>query len=220
MGFLAQACGGFKISADLDLKRVGRLISDTKFSTINKVNICYIEFANSVILSWDSEYHSSETEEFLNFMSCLIEEGSVDFRGEDGAEWGYRYCPDKSAWIEQEVMRVYCTTIADGKKNFYEGELEALMDKIPLKDIIGYLKARDFVVAPLNRKETHQNIVNMIMQTYGLEVDPDVFQDVAHSKISEIAEAAEKYLCNSTNIAYCIKQAIKDNKQSLDKAFQ
>ena len=60
----------------------------------------------------------------------------------------------------------------------------------------------------------------MIMQTYDLEVDPDVFKDVAHSKISEIAEATEKYLCSAKNIAYCIKQTIRDNKQSLDKAFQ
>lgn len=220
MGFLAQACGGFKISAGLDLKKVGKLISDTEFSTVNKVEICYIEFANSIILNWNSEYHSRETEVFLNFMSCFTEEASVDFRAEDGSEWGYRYCPDKSAWIEQEIMRVYCTTGADGKKIFYEGELEALMDKIPLEDIIGYLKARDFAVAPLNRKEMNHNIADMIMQTYDLEVDPDVFKDVAHSKISEIAEAAEKYLCNANNIAYCIKQAIRDNKQSLDKTFQ
>lgn len=57
---------------------------------------------------YDSDnYHEDETIEFLNTLAPYVAEGEVNYDGEDGCIWRFRFDPDKQKWVEESATIDY-----------------------------------------------------------------------------------------------------------------
>ena len=54
-----------------------------------------------------SEYNEDELYELFEITHGMIENGEIDFEGEDGSLWRFIYLPAKEAWDEQYGHIVY-----------------------------------------------------------------------------------------------------------------
>lgn len=57
---------------------------------------------------YDSDnYHEDETIEFLNTLAPYVAEGEVNYNGEDGCIWRFRFDPDEQKWVEESATIDY-----------------------------------------------------------------------------------------------------------------
>ena len=112
MGYYARGYGSvrFRCSSEelLDhlCRRVGEVFEDYDAPQHNRDT----EFDDIEISFWtDDKYHGDDIEELLAWMveNFEIEDGCVEFAGEDDCYWRFLYVKERGGFIEQNGRIVY-----------------------------------------------------------------------------------------------------------------
>ena len=90
----------------------------------------------------DERYDEDDVLEFLEVLTPYISEGQMEFTGEDGAKWRFRFNPNSEEWEEQSGNTVY----ASKGKYSEDSNFGEILSKIPEDIIVTYLSNCGYTV--------------------------------------------------------------------------
>lgn len=112
MGYYARGCGSVRLGCPSEemidhlTRRIEEVFDDYDL-TLPSVDT---EFDEIEITFWvDGKYHSDALDELLSWIveNFKIEDGCVEFAGEDDCYWRFLYVKERGCFIEQNGRIVY-----------------------------------------------------------------------------------------------------------------
>ncbi|MCR5669650.1 MAG: hypothetical protein K6G10_01475 [Butyrivibrio sp.] len=115
MGYGANATGGATLKKGVsETKVVTAIKKHYKSSNSYPLDFDFGSFGSyteedQVYMNlWDSEnYHEEDTEEFLKVIAPFVEEGVLNYHGEDDSVWHFIFNPKTGQWDEEDGTIVY-----------------------------------------------------------------------------------------------------------------
>nr|DAZ46861.1 MAG TPA: hypothetical protein [Caudoviricetes sp.] len=101
MGYCADGSGFANLKRDADIAEL-----KAKLDALD-VWLNWRIYKDSVDFYDSDNYHEDETIEFLNTLAPYVAEGEVNYTGEDGCIWRFRFDPDEQEWVEESATIDY-----------------------------------------------------------------------------------------------------------------
>lgn len=101
MGYCADGSGFANLKRDADIAEL-----KAKLDALD-VWLNWRIYKDSVDFYDSDNYHEDETIEFLNTLAPYVAEGEVNYIGEDGCIWRFRFDPDEQEWVEESATIDY-----------------------------------------------------------------------------------------------------------------
>lgn len=101
MGYCADGSGFANLKRDADIAEL-----KAKLDALD-VWLNWRIYKDSVDFYDSDNYHEDETIEFLDTLAPYVADGEVNYTGEDGSIWRFRFDPDEQEWVEESATIDY-----------------------------------------------------------------------------------------------------------------
>lgn len=101
MGYCADGSGSATLKRDADIAEL-----KYKLDALD-VWLNWSIYKDSVDFYDSDNYHEDETIEFLDTLAPYVADGEVNYTGEDGSIWRFRFDPDEQEWVEESAAIDY-----------------------------------------------------------------------------------------------------------------
>lgn len=101
MGYCADGSGFANLKRDADIAEL-----KAKLDALD-VWLNWRIYKDSVDFYDSDNYHEDETIEFLDTLAPYVADGEVNYTGEDGSIWRFRFDPDEQEWVEESAAIDY-----------------------------------------------------------------------------------------------------------------
>lgn len=101
MGYCADGSGFANLKRDADIAEL-----KDKLDALD-VWLNWRVYKDSVDFYDSDNYHEDETIEFLDTLAPYVADGEVNYTGEDGCIWRFRFDPDEQEWVEESATIDY-----------------------------------------------------------------------------------------------------------------
>lgn len=101
MGYCADGSGSATLKRDADIAEL-----KDKLDALD-VWLNWSIYKDSVDFYDSDNYHEDETIEFLDTLAPYVADGEVNYTGEDGSIWRFRFDPDEQEWVEESAAIDY-----------------------------------------------------------------------------------------------------------------
>ena len=104
MSYYAQGSGSVTAKDETAYKNLTAIID-------NDDNLQFETFPDdkdlTIGLDSDGNYHDDLVYAFIKSIAPFIKSGNIEYTGEDGTHWQFRFDPNKNEWIEENGKTVY-----------------------------------------------------------------------------------------------------------------
>ena len=101
MGYCADGSGSATLKRDADIAELKDKLD------AHDVWLNWSIYKDSVDFYDSDNYHEDETIEFLDTLAPYVADGEVNYTGEDGSIWRFRFDPDEQEWVEESAAIDY-----------------------------------------------------------------------------------------------------------------